>query len=196
MGRFFKICPKMIWATIGSNLWKFKLEKSGEFAQNLAKMDRLVYEWVIFSSKNWYLHGSTFKFHGSISLPKPNLSYPPPLKPDGNVRNSNNYNNILQFANLYHVKKVERYQTRISNWCMISCCWGVFFPGSMFEHITDIWWKTLQICGGKFIQISDQLGFSLSLLDVQIIGWMIPGSCIFPVINPDPVAQIIIIIHY
>ena len=28
--------------------------------------------------KNWYLYGSNFKFRGSTSLPKPNLSIPPP----------------------------------------------------------------------------------------------------------------------
>ena len=30
-----------------------------------------------FFLKNWYLHGSTFKFRGGTSLPKPNLSTPP-----------------------------------------------------------------------------------------------------------------------
>ena len=29
-----------------------------------------------FSLKNWYLYGSTFKFRGGTSLPKPNLSTP------------------------------------------------------------------------------------------------------------------------
>ena len=35
---------------------------------------------------NWYLYGSTFKFCGATSLPKPNLSNPPPAKRDKNVR--------------------------------------------------------------------------------------------------------------
>ena len=32
-----------------------------------------------FFLKNWYLYGSTFKFRGGTSLPKPNLSTPPGL---------------------------------------------------------------------------------------------------------------------
>ena len=32
---------------------------------------------VHFFFKNFYLYGSTFKFHGGTSLPKPNLSTPP-----------------------------------------------------------------------------------------------------------------------
>ena len=49
------------------------LEKSGDFAQNLAPKWA---DWYMNGSlflKNWYLHGSTFKFCGGTSLPKPNL---------------------------------------------------------------------------------------------------------------------------
>ena len=65
-----------IWAKIGSNLRKF-WEKRWFCSKFGQKLDRLVYEWVTFSWKNWYLYGSTFKFRGSTSLPKPNLSTPP-----------------------------------------------------------------------------------------------------------------------
>ena len=33
-----------------------------------------------FFLKSWYLYGSTFKFCGSTSIPKPNLSTPPPVQ--------------------------------------------------------------------------------------------------------------------
>ena len=53
--------------------------KIGWFCSNFGqKLDWLVYEWVTFFLKNWYLYGSTFKFRGGTSLPKPNLSTPPP----------------------------------------------------------------------------------------------------------------------
>ena len=66
---------------LSQNWLKFKkiLEKSGDFVQNLAK------NWT-----DWYMNGSlfleklvlvwvyTFKFRGGTSLPRPNLSTPPP----------------------------------------------------------------------------------------------------------------------
>ena len=74
-----------IWYINGSifnsfpNFFKFKkiLEKSGDFAQNLAQ------NWPdqnmngsLFLEK-LVLYGSTFKFRGGMSLPKPNLSITP-----------------------------------------------------------------------------------------------------------------------
>ena len=40
------------------------------------KWIQLVYEWITFSLKNWYLYGSTLKFCCGTSLPKSNLSTP------------------------------------------------------------------------------------------------------------------------
>ena len=73
MGRFFKI-----FLNLSLNWLKFKkiLEKSGDFAQNLAQ------NW-----SGWYMNGSlfleklvfvwfTFKFRSRTSLPKSNLSIP------------------------------------------------------------------------------------------------------------------------
>ena len=61
-----------IWAKIGSNLRKFLFKiwpKIGPIGI-----------WMgYFFLKNWYLYGSTFKFCGGTSLPKPNLSTPPDL---------------------------------------------------------------------------------------------------------------------
>ena len=65
--------------SIFQNLAKFKkiLEKIGNFVQNLAQNWADWYIWMgYFFLKNWYLYGSTFKFRGSTSLPKPNLSIP------------------------------------------------------------------------------------------------------------------------
>ena len=43
------------------------------------KLDQLIYVWMgHFFLKNWYLYESIFKFHGSTSLLKSNLSNPPP----------------------------------------------------------------------------------------------------------------------
>ena len=60
-------------------IWlKFKkiLEKIGNFVQNLVQNWADWYMNGYFFLKNWYLYGSTFKFHGGTSLPKPNLSTP------------------------------------------------------------------------------------------------------------------------
>ena len=63
---------------LSQNWLKFKkiLEKLGDFAQNLAQNWS---DWYMNGSlflENWYLYGSTFKFCGGTSLPKPNLSTP------------------------------------------------------------------------------------------------------------------------
>ena len=58
-----------IWAKIGSN-----------FGKNPAIVLKIapIGIWMgHFFMKNWYLYGSTFKFRGGTSLPKPNLSNPP-----------------------------------------------------------------------------------------------------------------------
>ena len=66
-----------ILAKIGSNLRKF--------GKNLVILFKIgpkigpIGIWIgYFFLKNWYLYGSTFKFCGGTSLPKPNLSTPPP----------------------------------------------------------------------------------------------------------------------
>ena len=65
-----------------SQTWlKFKkiLEKSGDFAQSLAQnwADWYMNGSFFLLEKLVYLHGSTFKFRGNMSLSKPNLSTPP-----------------------------------------------------------------------------------------------------------------------
>ena len=64
-----------------SQTWlKFKkiLEKSGDFAQSLAQnwADWYINGSLFLLEKLVYLHGSTFKFCGNMSLLKPNLSTP------------------------------------------------------------------------------------------------------------------------
>ena len=71
-----------IWYMIGLIFQKFPkfepklakiLEKSWDFAQNLAKN---WIDWYINRTlflENWYMYESTFKFHGGTSLPKPNF---------------------------------------------------------------------------------------------------------------------------
>ena len=57
-----------IFPNLSQNWLKFKkiLEKIGNFVHGI---------WMsYFFLKNWYLYGSTFKFCGGTSLPKPNLS--------------------------------------------------------------------------------------------------------------------------
>ena len=66
-----------IWAKIGSNLRKF-WEKSVILFKIWPKIEPIGIWMGYFSLKNWYLYGSIFKFRGSTSLPKPNLSTPPP----------------------------------------------------------------------------------------------------------------------
>ena len=58
MVQFFKI-----WAKI--------LEKIGNVVQNLAQNWAIGIWMGYFFLKNWYLYGSTFKFRGGTSLPKP-----------------------------------------------------------------------------------------------------------------------------
>ena len=73
-GWFFKSSPNL-----SQNWLKFKkiLEKLGDLAQNLAKNWTNWYmNGSLFFEKLVFLHGSTFKFRGSTSLPKPNLSTP------------------------------------------------------------------------------------------------------------------------
>ena len=54
------------------------LEKSGDFAQNLAKSGPIGIWMGHFFFKNWYLYGSTFKFRGGIDLSLPNHTWVPP----------------------------------------------------------------------------------------------------------------------
>ena len=73
-GSVFKICPNL-----SQNWLKFKkiLEKSSDFAQNLARNWTDWYMNELLFLENWYLYGSTFKFRGGTSIPNPNLSTPP-----------------------------------------------------------------------------------------------------------------------
>ena len=65
-----------IWAKIGSNLRKFW--KKWVILFKIWPKIGLIGKWMgYFFLKNWYLYGSTFKFSGGTSLPKPNLSTPP-----------------------------------------------------------------------------------------------------------------------
>ena len=67
-----------IWAKIGSNLRKFG--KNRVILIKIWPKIRPIGIWMgRFFLKNWYLYGSTFKFRGGTSLPKPNLSTPRPL---------------------------------------------------------------------------------------------------------------------
>ena len=71
MGQFFKILPNL-----GQNWLKFKkiLEKLVILFKIWSKIGPIGIWMGYFFLKNWYLYGSTFKFHGGTSLPKPNLS--------------------------------------------------------------------------------------------------------------------------
>ena len=73
MGRFLKF--GQIWAKIGSNLWKF-WKKMVILFKIWPKIGPIGIWIGYFFLKNWYLYGSTFKFCGGTSLPKPNLSTP------------------------------------------------------------------------------------------------------------------------
>ena len=64
-----------IWAKIGSNLRKF-WKKSVILFKIWPKIEPIGIWMGYFFLKNWYLYGSTFKFRGDTSLPKPNLSTP------------------------------------------------------------------------------------------------------------------------
>ena len=78
MGRFSKFAQ--IWAKIGSNLRKFWKNRM-ILLKNWPKI-RPIGIWMgHFFLKNWYLYGSTFKFHCGTSLPKPNLSTPLAMAP-------------------------------------------------------------------------------------------------------------------
>ena len=74
-GRCFKI-----WPNLSQNWLKFKkiLEKMGTF-KIWPKIGPIGIWMGYFFLKYWYLYGSTFKFRGGTSLPKPNLSTPPPV---------------------------------------------------------------------------------------------------------------------
>ena len=64
-----------IWAKIGSNLRKFW--KNWVILFKIWPNIGPIGIWMgHFFLKNWYLYGSTFKFHGGTSLLKPNLSTP------------------------------------------------------------------------------------------------------------------------
>ena len=68
-----------IRAKIGSNLIKFM--KNRVILLKIWNKIGSIGIWMgHFFLKNWYLYGSTFKFHCGTSLPKPNLSTPPPLQ--------------------------------------------------------------------------------------------------------------------
>ena len=73
MGQFFKILPNL-----GQNWLKFQkiLEKLVILFKIWSKIGPIGIWMGYFFLKNWYLYGSTFKFHGGTSLPKPNLSTP------------------------------------------------------------------------------------------------------------------------
>ena len=72
MGQFFKI-----FSNLSQNWPKFKKIWKNQTIWPKIWLSGI---WMgHFFLKNWYLYGSTFKFHGSTSLPKPNLS------PPGNV---------------------------------------------------------------------------------------------------------------
>ena len=76
-----------IWAKIGSNLRKF-WKKLVILFKIWPKIGPIVIWMGYFFLKNWYLYGSTFKFHGGTSLPKPNLSTPrAPSKENANPPN-------------------------------------------------------------------------------------------------------------
>ena len=65
-----------IWAKIGSNLRKFW--KKFVILFKIWPKIRPIGIWMGYLFlKNWYLYGSTFKFRGGTTLPKPNLSTPP-----------------------------------------------------------------------------------------------------------------------
>ena len=64
-----------IWVKIGSNLRKF-LKKLVILCKIWPKIGPIGIWMGYFFLKNWYLYGSTFKFRGGTSLPKPNLSTP------------------------------------------------------------------------------------------------------------------------
>ena len=64
-----------IWAKIGSNLRKF-WKKLVILFKIWPKIGPIGILMGYFFLKNWYLYGSTFKFCGGTSLPKPNLSTP------------------------------------------------------------------------------------------------------------------------
>ena len=64
------------WAKIGSNLRKF-WKKLAILFKIWPKIEPIGI-WMGYSFlENWYLYGSSFKFCGGTSLPKPNLSTPP-----------------------------------------------------------------------------------------------------------------------
>ena len=65
------------WAKIGSNFRK--LWKNWVILHKIWPKVEQIGVWMgHFFMKNWYLYGSTFKFCGSTSLPRPNLSTPHP----------------------------------------------------------------------------------------------------------------------
>ena len=65
-----------IWAKIGSSLRKFR-KKIVILFKIWPKIGPIGIWMGYFFLKNWYLYGSTFKFHGGTSLLKSNLSTPP-----------------------------------------------------------------------------------------------------------------------
>ena len=67
-----------IWAKIGSNLRKF-WKKLVILFKIWPKIGPIGIWMGYFFLKNWYLYGSSFKFRGGTSLPKPNMSTPPVL---------------------------------------------------------------------------------------------------------------------
>ena len=67
-----------IWA---KNWLKFNkiLEESGNLLKIWPKIEQIGVRMGYYFLKNWYFYGSTFKFRGSKSLPKTNLSTPGPM---------------------------------------------------------------------------------------------------------------------
>ena len=74
-----------IWAKILSDLsqnWLIrKFWKNQVISLKIRPKIEPIGTWMgHFFLKNWYLYRSTFKFHGNLSLPKPNLCTPPGLQ--------------------------------------------------------------------------------------------------------------------
>ena len=72
---FFSSKFGQIWAKIGSYLREF-WKKLVILFKTWPKIGPIGIWMGYFFLKNWYLYGSTFKFRGGTSLPKPNLSTP------------------------------------------------------------------------------------------------------------------------
>ena len=132
-----------IWAKIGSNLRKFWRNMVILF-KIWPKIGPISIWMGYFFLKNWYLYGSTFKFHGGTSLPKPNLSTPP--GPRANVLGGWGYwasstsrlkiGSINQEEHLFYTFSPKKQKHKRANF---SKCWASFghtaLEGTLFTHI-------------------------------------------------------------